>query len=135
MVKYATPICHARGIECSMSMDGLDENLEVPGEIRQHLFMVFKEAIHNIEKYADARRCEVNLQVVGKNFIMRIRDDGRGADGIIRGTGQGWKNMEARAKELDGSVQISSAPGQGTEILFSIRFPFGLPNSWGRKEP
>jgi ligand-binding sensor domain-containing protein len=135
MVKFATPICHAKSIDFSLSMEGLDENQEVPGEIRQHLFMVFKEAIHNMDKYADARRCEVNLGVVGRNFIMRIRDDGRGTDGIIRGTGQGWKNMETRAKELDGSVQFGIAPGQGTEIRFSIRYPFSIPNSWGRKEP
>jgi streptogramin lyase/two-component sensor histidine kinase len=132
IVKYATPVCHAKGVEFTCIMEGLDENLEVPGEIRQHLFMVCKEAIHNMEKYASAKHCAVLMRVTGRTFEMSIQDDGQGADGIIRGTGQGWKNMETRARELGGTVDIRTAPGQGTHILFQLRFPFSIPNSWGR---
>jgi signal transduction histidine kinase/sugar lactone lactonase YvrE len=132
IVKYATPVCHAQGVEFTCLLEGIDENLEVPGEIRQHLFMVCKEAIHNMEKYAAAKHCDVRMRVTGRTFEMSIQDDGQGSDGTIRGTGHGWKNMDTRARELGGTVDIRTAPGQGTRILFQLRFPFSIPNSWGR---
>ncbi|MCU0380776.1 MAG: histidine kinase, partial [Chitinophagaceae bacterium] len=132
IVKYATPVCHAQGVEFTCILEGIDENLEVPGEIRQHLFMVCKEAIHNMAKYAAATHCAVRMRVTGRTFEMSIQDNGKGSDGTIRGTGQGWKNMETRARDSGGTVDIRTAPGQGTHILFKVRFPFSIPNSWGR---
>ena len=59
---------------------------------------------------------------------MKIKDDGKGFSTSLPGNGEsttlggnGLKNMQKRAKELNGKIKIDSAIGQGTEII--LEFP------------
>lgn len=134
MTKFAVPLCKVGKIECSIESNGLNDELQVPGEIRQSIFLVFKEAITNIIKYAEASSCIINLFIQNRNFIMLVKDNGKGSDGNIKGSGNGWANMKKRAEELNGSLAIESQPGKGTTISFFLPYPFRIPNTWDRNK-
>lgn len=134
MTKYAVPLCYANKVDCSIEAAGINDELQVPGEIRQHIFLVFKEAVTNTIKYSEATDCNVKMYIQNRSFVMQVKDNGRGSDGTVRGSGNGWANMKKRAKELNGSVEIQSPQHKGTTIIFSIPFPFKIPNTWDRKD-
>lgn len=134
MIKFITPLCHAKKISCAVESKGIDDGMDVPGDFRQNIFLVFKEAVNNTIKYAAATDCSASMFIENRNFILQINDNGRGTDGTVKGSGNGWKNMEKRADELNGKLIIESSPGNGTIITFSIPYPFKIPNTWDRKE-
>lgn len=124
MQKAGAPLCHSHQIHFRLESRGLAEDSLVPGEIRQNLFLIFKEAINNLVKYSGASECETLLYTDRNRFVLQITDNGQGADGNVRGGGNGWQNMRRRADELRGQLEISAVPGGGTRIRISLPYPF-----------
>ena len=95
--------------------------------IRKNIFLIFKEALHNIVKYAGCKRVDIKLFVENSNLVMIIKDDGQGfpvlqfesheliAQKEYRG-GNGIKNMHARAFAMNASLCIKSKINAGTTV-------------------
>lgn len=58
---------------------------------------------------------------------LRAAMRGNGFDGVIKGSGNGLKNMQSRIKEIGGDLIISSAPDAGTKIKIQLSYPFKIP--------
>lgn len=132
MLKFARPATHVHGISLQVKEYGLDEDVVISGNIRQHLLLIFKEAVNNSIKYAEATCCEVKLALQNQKLVMEIKDNGKGTDGAIKGNGSGWKNMRKRAEEVNGILEIETAPGRGTLVRLSVPHPFKIPRTWYR---
>jgi len=134
MLKFARPLCHSQNIEFSFEKDGIDEQLIIPGDVRQNIFLIFKESINNMMKYAEAKKCSVTMFVKNQKFILQTTDNGIGYAGAIHGNGSGLKNIKKRAEETNGIIEIETMQGKGTIVKLSIPYPFKIPNSWDRKK-
>ncbi|MEP7108257.1 MAG: two-component regulator propeller domain-containing protein [Ferruginibacter sp.] len=134
MAKFATPLCHAKNIRYNFESKGINDEMLMPGEVRQNIFLVFKEAINNMVKYADATACNTQLFIRESQFVLQVTDNGKGFDRTIRGTGSGWKNMRKRTVDLSGRLVIDSTLQNGTDITMQIPYPFKIPNSWDIKK-
>jgi signal transduction histidine kinase len=133
MKKFAHPLCHAKNITCSIEANGISEDFLIPGEVRQNIFFIFKEAVNNMIKYAEATTFSTKILIEENGLFLNLTDNGKGFDGNIKGSGNGWKNMETRTYELKGHLQINSVAKQGTSISLKFPFPFQIPNSWDGK--
>jgi len=87
-----------------------------PQEIEAAVYFSVLEALQNIAKYAEAQRAEVRLGRDADALTFEIRDDGRGFDTEATGYGTGLQGMVDRLAALDGSVSVSSRPGEGTTV-------------------
>ena len=134
MIKFATPLCHSKQILCNIESLGIKEEMQIPGDVRQNIFLVFKEAINNMIKYAGATTCNTKLFILNNHFILQITDNGKGVDGTTKGSGNGWKNMKKRAEGLNGKLLIESALEKGVVITMELPYPFKIPNSWDRNK-
>ena len=90
-------------------------------ENRRDFFLIYKEALTNIHKYANASKVLVELLNEGNTFMMNIKDNGKGFDKENLPQyrtlgGNGLKNMQARAEKLDGKLMIESKIEEGTTI-------------------
>lgn len=96
--------------------DGL-EGLAAPKAVA--LFHICQEALANIAKHSRAKRVGVVLWTTPERALMEVSDDGRGFDmsTINLTLGHGLANMQTRARNVGGDVEISSEPGTGTTIL------------------
>jgi signal transduction histidine kinase len=96
-----------------------DQNALDPGA-REAISRVAQEALSNVARHARARRVAVSLGTVDGRLVLTVRDDGSGfsAEGAPRGMGMG--NIAARATEVGGTLEVVSAPGQGTTVRFSV---------------
>lgn len=86
------------------------------------VFRIVQEALNNVQKHAAASRVTVKLELHPRQVLAVIRDDGKGfvpgeAD---EGDHYGLINMKERARFLGGEVKITSAPGEGTEVIVMI---------------
>lgn len=134
MRKFAVPLCHAKQIEFEIESNAVDDDMPLPGEIRQQVFLIFKESMNNMIKYASASRCVVNMQIKKDHFIVVISDNGKGFEGNIKGSGNGLLNMQRRAREIHGELRINSNSHSGTNIHLQLPYPFRIPNLWDMKE-
>jgi len=92
-------------------------------EVRHHLFLVVKEAVHNVIKHSQATEVILSLNVVEGSLEIRIEDNGRGfsPDVIAKSKRHGFPNMRARVQQLGGKLEVSSEPGKKTSIRIWIR--------------
>ncbi len=122
VTKHASTICYAKNIDLVIQSDGVDDNMIMPGDIRQNLFLIFKEAINNVIKHSNASQCRVEILMRYHKFSFKITDNGNGFC-QTKGTGNGRKNMQKRAEELNGKITIDSEEGKGTMISINLPGP------------
>jgi len=100
----------------------LGEEPNLSQETKHMLYRVAQEALHNIVKHA--RATTVNLHLAGKEneFILEVRDNGRGFNpaGLFPGH-LGLRSMRERVTRVGGTLAIESVPGQGTCV--GVRIP------------
>jgi signal transduction histidine kinase len=85
-------------------------------DFKRHVYLILKEALHNIVKHSGAKRASVSLGKEGPAFVMDLQDDGRGFDPTQAVGGTGLRSMAARAKELGGMLSVKSIPGRGCAV-------------------
>lgn len=125
MRRFASDVLSTRGIEFLLRTSGEQSETVLRGDLRQEIFLIFKEGINNIVRHAHCKRVEVSLSMEEGQLILNTMDDGKGLesgqDGGDGRHGHGLGSMKARAQNLAGTFHISSEPGRGTAI--SVRVP------------
>ena len=94
--------------------------LQLDMETRCHLYLLFKEAINNAAKYAEAAHVHIRLEKGHKTLHLEIADNGKGFDPQTPRKGNGLANMEARAALLGGVLRVESGAGRGTRVVLTV---------------
>lgn len=93
-------------------------------EMSRNLIMIFKEALNNALKYAQAQQVLMDVTWKSKNTLQIVlKDDGAGFDVHVARKGNGLANMQTRAGRLNGKLYIDSRPGKGTIITLTFKIP------------
>ncbi len=119
MRDFAFSMLSPRQIDVKFEIIGLDDAKKLPADIRQNLYLVFKEAITNIARHAEARQVEVQLHNEKKQFTMRIYDNGRGFDVEQASRGHGLRNMNMRAGRIHGQLKLENQ--RGTSVIITAK--------------
>ncbi|PQA59234.1 sensor histidine kinase [Siphonobacter curvatus] len=107
-------------------INGLDESLRnyvLPMGMSRHLIFLFKEAISNTLKHAQATQTFLAFERQGDEATIRWIDNGQGFDARKSRKGNGLLNMESRARKFEGIFTLESTPAQGTVVSVCIRLP------------
>ncbi|WP_035677418.1 tetratricopeptide repeat-containing sensor histidine kinase [Flavobacterium limnosediminis] len=100
-----------------------DEKIDwnaINSEVKMQVYRILQEALHNIEKYAQARNVCVSMTEKDGCLNVSITDDGIGFDSKTIKPGIGHKNMKERAAEINSELTIMSELGKGTQINLTI---------------
>jgi ligand-binding sensor domain-containing protein/two-component sensor histidine kinase len=94
------------------------QDVKLPMDVKQNLYLIFKEAINNSIKHGNCK--QITLEANLRNDVLEISlsDDGNGFDESIISKGNGLKNMENRAAQIKGRIKIKSSVNTGTSIRF-----------------
>jgi len=99
----------------------LGEEPDAPIVIKEAIYRVAQEALHNVVKHARASNAAVKLHSYDSTLALLIHDDGAGFDAEGSFPGHiGLKSMRERASKLHGSFEIESAPGAGTTVTLVL---------------
>jgi signal transduction histidine kinase/ligand-binding sensor domain-containing protein len=125
---FAQELLGAANIRCRLEVPVDVPAWPLTAEIRHNLFLVYKEALNNVVKHAAATEVQISVEVRARAFVLTVRDNGRGfahdqqparTDGRIA-SGNGMRNIAQRLDRIGGKSEISSEPGKGTSIAFTI---------------
>jgi len=120
--QYAAHVEERSNLSINVSNIGKPQLLS-PNQVRQ-IFFVFREALNNIEKYAEASIVAVTLNWMEDQLSMVIADDGHGfnPEESLIGNHYGLKFMQERIKSLEGDFSIQSIIDKGTTIRILLPY-------------
>jgi PAS domain S-box-containing protein len=99
----------------------LGEEPEVAFAVKEALYRIAQESLHNTVKHARARRVNVQLALQDGMLALTVQDDGQGFDTGGEFPGHlGLKSMRERAMRLGGSLTVESKPGEGTRLVARV---------------
>jgi PAS domain S-box-containing protein len=116
---------HTR-ITAEFHSSGLD-NLRLTPEIETNLYRIAQEALNNVQKHAEANRVDIILEQRDHSVVLIIEDDGVGGETPPTPTangGMGLVGMRERVALVGGTLEIESAPGEGTTIYVRVPATF-----------
>jgi PAS domain S-box-containing protein len=86
----------------------------LPAEIETTAYFTVAEALTNVAKYADASHATVRVACEGDDVVVEVADDGVG--GARASDGTGLRGLADRIGACDGSLSVTSPPGDGTLV-------------------
>jgi signal transduction histidine kinase len=110
MRRLTSDVLSACGIEVRFEMFDASQP-RLGADVRREVFLIFKEALHNITRHAHAARVEIVLSIARHHLELIVQDDGCGFDAASTRDGQGLRSMARRAEGLGGTLAVTSSPG------------------------
>lgn len=121
MHSFAAQILTAKDIALQFENHMEETSLaKISMEQRQNVYLIFKEAINNIAKHAEATKVIVEFGVEKGKLRMRITDNGKGFDSTQTHEGNGLKNFKKRAEASFIDFKMTSGVGKGTQITLVV---------------
>lgn len=100
-----------------------DISMETDLDFRRNLYLFYKECLQNIIKHSNSKKVRIEIQKKDKCLQLRVADDGIGFDASQEYGGSGLKNLQRRAADMGGEMQITSEIGKGTTIMLTANIP------------
>ena len=107
------------GLAAEVQVTGTEPDLTL--DESRTLYRIAEEALLNVERHAAASRVRVYVHSAKTGLRMGIVDDGLGFDAEAKHGGHfGLTGMRERAAIIGATLEVSSAPGRGTEVWCSL---------------
>ena len=114
--RNASELLDAKNINYQIITPENLDDVKMTMEQRRNLYLIFKEAINNLLKYAECSQVTIKIHIENRNFNLIIIDNGKGFDATKFSSRNGIKNMKTRAENLKGRFILDSKEGQGTKV-------------------
>jgi signal transduction histidine kinase len=105
-----------RGIDTHLQVSTGDDAARASLTFHRQVFLLFREAAHNIARHAKASQVEIEMSWQSRRLHLQIEDNGCGFDVAAVTAGNGLANLRHRAEVIGGALQVTSEPGKGTRI-------------------
>lgn len=111
----------------SVELEGAEGLPRLDPEVELAAYRVVQEALSNAQQHAQARSIIVDVRFQDDDLFLSVTDDGVGFDlppspDLLTRAGRfGLVGIQERVARLGGTLQIQTAPGQGTQIV--VRLP------------
>lgn len=119
--QHAAVVSRREGLRIELTVTG-DERLA--RGIEQPIYRIVQEALNNVVKHAQASSVRVVLEFSAERVRLRVSDDGQGFDINAPQTGNGRHlgliSMRERAAEINGTMELRSTIGGGTEVIVTV---------------
>jgi signal transduction histidine kinase len=113
----------AKGNNTINTIFNYDENEDwdsLVGDVKINVYRIIQETLQNAVKHAVCKNFFVNFERIDNEFVVTMRDDGKGFKFEKEKKGIGMRNIRSRVNKLNGNWKISSKPGNGTTIQVQI---------------
>ena len=94
---------------------------DVHPDVTQEIVRILQESLHNVQRHARVQQVKVHCSFQESVLQLVVRDEGDGFDPEQAGRipdAFGIQGMHERARRCGGSLHVTSAPGEGTTVLF-----------------
>ena len=107
------------GVEARLVVEG---QVELPATVEEELYRIAQEALNNALKHAAPTLVTVTIRADGEHVELEVADNGRGFDPqtVTNNAGIGLTSMHERAQKLGATLDVTSAPGEGTRVRVTL---------------
>jgi signal transduction histidine kinase len=117
--RYASDLLESKGIKYSLKIDE-----HIPGkldmQLRQHLWLIFKEMVTNAARHSDARQLDVIMNYEDGVLKLVVQDDGKGMNIDKVKKGNGLVNIQKRVDLIEGEITLKTSEGFGTRWILKV---------------
>lgn len=106
--------------------DLMSDRLELPENVRLALYRVYQHAVNNVIRHSQAERLSIRFAYDSEQIILEIEDDGQGFRlpekwiELAQKGHLGLVGTAERVASVGGTLEIDSAPGEGTRIRVKV---------------
>lgn len=111
MREHAEETLTPKDFRFDLTVDNLSLKQNLPTELRQALYLIYKEAVTNAAKHSNGDTVSVRLKKMDRGLEMRICDNGSVPEKTYKTTGLGTSNMRMRAEKIGASLDITRENG------------------------
>ncbi|WIL20006.1 sensor histidine kinase [Geothrix sp.] len=129
--QFASASLQAKDIRWTMTLPPDPAKVKLTPEQRRGMYLILKEAINNALKHSGCRSMNLQVALGQGRLTAQIRDDGSGLPPEPPGSestgsqrGRGLINMQVRAHDIGGHLDVASGP-EGTTIRLDLPFRGG----------
>jgi signal transduction histidine kinase len=120
MRTLASEVFEATNYNLHIQFDERLNNVKLNMNDRKNFYLIFKEAVNNIAKYARGSDVWIDMRLKNGRVELTIKDNGAGFDASLENQGNGLVNMKNRTAQLKGHLHIASSAGNGTVLELSF---------------
>ncbi|WP_376697520.1 PAS domain-containing sensor histidine kinase [Wenzhouxiangella sp. EGI_FJ10305] len=108
------------GIDTSVRLSDIPNRLR--GANASCIFRIVQEALTNVSKHAGATHVSIHGEVQDATYHLVIQDDGQGFEfeSTAHQPGFGLLGIAERVRDLDGEMDMNTAPGKGASLTITI---------------
>lgn len=122
MRSFAAQTLESMGVELTFQVKGDFQKLQIPMEVRQQLYMLFKEIVNNAAKHAQSSEVFIQISTEGRQLEIVLEDNGKGFDANqLRSGGNGVFNIRQRAAQINADCELITAIGEGTKWRIRLK--------------
>ena len=110
---------NSKQLKVHFQSDGIAENLSMQTQV--NIYRIIQELLNNAIRHGQATEVIVQCTQHQNQILMTVEDNGKGFDLAQASNGMGLHNIQTRVKLLKGSVQLESAPNEGTSVNIELR--------------
>jgi PAS domain S-box-containing protein len=121
VIERTTEVGRLLGFTPSVQFRGPVDTV-VTDELVDALLATLQEALSNIVRHAQATDVHVEVSVE-HDLELVVRDNGVGFLPTTDGAGRGLRNMQRRALELHGTLDVGRGEPRGTELIWRVPLP------------
>ncbi len=94
---------------------------KIPAQIKQDIFLIYKEAINNVVRHSNATHVQIEIINTTKGCNLTVQDNGSKKESY-QSTGLGLSNMKMRARKLKANLTFSAENG----FAIHLELPFHI---------
>jgi signal transduction histidine kinase len=120
LAKHVDLLRRAYGREIGLELAG---EPDMPAPEATEVLRIAQEALHNALRHSGAERLAVRLETADGHTVLSVADEGQGFDSnapALRSHSLGLTSMEERARNLGGTLEITSEPSEGTTVRLEV---------------
>jgi len=111
MREHAEETLPPRSIQYAININRLETDRVLATDVRQSLYLIYKEAITNAAKHSNGDTVNVDLRSDEAGFTMQLHDNGTVPAKDYKTTGAGLSNMQMRAASIDATLTVNTDNG------------------------
>ena len=119
--RFAAQLFEAKNIDYEIRINPNVQQVKLPMEYRQNIYLILKEAINNLVRHARCSKANIEVTQEQSTLTVEIVDNGIGFDPDGTEEGNGIASMKNRAEKMGVKFSIESGPGMGTAVRLALK--------------
>lgn len=119
MQDYVNQIFRSDSPDVHYHFDNLEMDDRLPVNIKENIYLIFKESVNNIAKHSNADRVDITFAYGGKDFKLEISDNGTTLNDR-RKSGQGLRNIKLRTDRIGADAEIRNGEGFTVRVAGNV---------------